>query len=157
MMEVPHSFVELVTTITAAIDGRPLNVELESHLNERFPAEGPVFAEIEALCREGREQGWLCAREMGGIKFGRAVKAGPETHGFSVDVVEMNEIVGPEHRHPHGEIDLIMPDDESAAFDGSPRGWKVYGAHTVHSPTVSGGRAMILYLLPQGSIEFTGA
>jgi len=32
--------------------------------------------------------------------------------------------------------------------------WMVYGADTAHSPTVSSGRALVLYLLPQGAIEF---
>ncbi|PKO57382.1 MAG: DUF4863 domain-containing protein, partial [Betaproteobacteria bacterium HGW-Betaproteobacteria-19] len=34
-------------------------------------------------------------------------------------------------------------------------GWFVYGPGTVHRPTVSDGRAHVLYLLPQGAIEFT--
>ncbi|HEY9572759.1 MAG TPA: DUF4863 family protein, partial [Pusillimonas sp.] len=54
-----------------------------------------------------------------------------------------------------GEIDLIMPLEGDARFDGAPAGWLVYGPGTVHSPTVSQGRALILYLLPEGRIEFT--
>jgi hypothetical protein len=154
MPDISPRFLELVSVVTDDIGVRPLNADLESHLNSNFPPDGPIFMELEELCRDGRTQGWLCTREMGGIKFGRAIKAGPPTHGFSVDVVEMNNIVGPEHRHPHGEIDLVMPEDEGAIFDGTPRGWKVYGPNTVHSPTVTGGRAIILYLLPQGAIEF---
>lgn len=34
-------------------------------------------------------------------------------------------------------------------------GWLVYGAGTAHDPTVTGGRALVLYLLPGGAIEFT--
>jgi hypothetical protein len=33
----------------------------------------------------------------------------------------------------------------------------VYGPGTAHRPTVSGGKALILYLLPDGAIEFTKA
>ncbi len=33
-------------------------------------------------------------------------------------------------------------------------GWLVYSPDTAHSPTVSEGRALVLYLLPQGAIEF---
>jgi len=33
--------------------------------------------------------------------------------------------------------------------------WLVYGPGSAHSPTVAHGRALVLYLLPQGAIEFT--
>ena len=39
--------------------------------------------------------------------------------------------------------------------DGHGEGWLVYGAASAHHPTVTGGRAMVLYLLPGGAIEFT--
>jgi hypothetical protein len=58
--------------------------------------------------------------------------------------------------HPLGEIDLVMPIDESARFDGSPAGWVVYPPGSAHRPTVSHGRSLVLYLLPEGRIEFTG-
>ena len=99
----------------------------------------------------------MCKHEGGGIRYGRVVKPLPDTHGFSVDVVDMDNIVGPHHVHPEGEIDLIMPLTEGAHFDGHPAGWCVYGPGSAHQPTVSGGRALVLYLLPQGAIEFTRA
>src|SRR6266478_2170194 len=58
-------------------------------------------------------------------------------------------------RHPNGEIDLIMPLAAGAKFDGREAGWLVYGPGSVHSPTVTHGRALVLYLLPGGAIEFT--
>ena len=153
----PPRFVSLITWITALIEGLPLDESLEHILESAFPVNGPVFNEIEALCRTGVAEGWLCAREADGIRFGRPVKPGLETHGFSVDVVEMTDVVGPHHAHPNGEIDMIMPLDEAAAFDGRPRGWKVYEAGTAHRPTVTGGRALVLYLLPEGAIVFSTA
>ena len=56
-----------------------------------------------------------------------------------------------------GEIDLIMPLDDSpgASFDGRPAGWCVYGPGSAHRPTVAQGRALVLYLLPEGQIKFT--
>ena len=75
--------------------------------------------------------------------------------GFSVDVVDMDEVVGPHHGHPNGEIDLVMPLEGEAKFDGHGAGWVVYPAGSAHHPTVSGGRALVLYLLPEGSIEFS--
>ena len=106
-------------------------------------------------CREGIAAGWMCSREHAGIKYGRVVKPGPSTHGYSVDVVEMDDVAGGHHRHPNGEIDLIMPIDAGAAFDGRGAGWLVYEPGTAHVPTVTGGKAWVLYLLPQGAIEFT--
>ena len=54
-----------------------------------------------------------------------------------------------------GEIDLIMPLEGDALFDGHPAGWLVCPPGSAHRPTVSQGRALVLYLLPQGRIEFT--
>ncbi len=84
-------------------------------------------------------------------------KATDVTHGFSVDVVDMENIAGPHHVHPNGEIDLIMPLTPGACFDSRPAGWCVYEAGSAHRPSVSQGRALVLYLLPQGAISFTPA
>lgn len=156
MADIPARFVELIATVTGAIVGQPVNETLGPMLNSRFPPDGPLLSELQLLCRQGCIEGWLCAREQGGIKFGRPVRPGTATHGFSVDVVEMNDIVGPHHRHPHGEIDLVMPFDDGALFDGAGKGWKAYAPNSAHRPTVSGGKALVLYLLPEGAIEFTG-
>jgi hypothetical protein len=67
----------------------------------------------------------------------------------------MDTVVGPHHSHPNGEIDLIMPLTPDAKFDGRGAGWRVYGPKSAHNPTVTEGRALVLYLLPEGSIEFT--
>ncbi len=99
----------------------------------------------------------MCHREAGGIRYGRVIKAGDETSGFSVDVVEMENLAGPHHRHPNGEIDMIMPLDSGARFDGRSAGWLVYGPQSAHAPTVTGGKALVLYLLPEGAIDFTKA
>jgi hypothetical protein len=84
--------------------------------------------------------------------------ARPEAFGTadcSVDVVEMESVKGPHHRHPNGEIDMIMPISPGAKFDGHGAGWLVYGPDTAHNPTVTEGKALVLYLLPGGAIEFT--
>jgi hypothetical protein len=100
-------------------------------------------------------QGWLCDREGGGQRYGRIFKPAPELQGFSVDVVDMSDIAGPHHSHPLGEIDLIMPIDASARFDDHAAGWLVCPPGSAHHPTVTQGRALVLYLLPQGRIDFT--
>jgi hypothetical protein len=153
----PAQFTDLIATITRRIAGKPLDANLESELNAAYPADGAAFREVFEACRAGIAAGWICDREAGGIRYGRVVKSGPATHGFAIDVVEMNDIAGPHHRHPNGEIDIVMPLEGNARFDGRGAGWMVYGAGTAHRPTVSGGKALILYLLPDGAIEFTKA
>ena len=151
----PEKFQALIAQVTAEVAGRPLDGQLASFLNERFPADGPEFQAIAAACRDAVAAGWMCEREHGGIKFGRVIKPCAEIHDFSVDVVEMADVVGPHHAHPNGEIDMIMPLEGDAKFDGHGAGWFVYGPGSAHKPTVMGGRAHVLYLLPQGAIEFT--
>jgi hypothetical protein len=153
----PQQFQHLVAGVTEKLAGRPLDGELANWLNEQFPADGILFRKLASACRDGVAEGWLCNREGGGIRYGRIFKALPETHGFSVDVVDMKDIAGPHHVHPHGEIDLIMPLTDGATFDGHPAGWCVYGPGSAHRPTVANGRALVLYLLPQGAIEFIPA
>jgi len=148
-------FAERIAAVTARLVGRPLDSALEGGLNRELPADGSDVQGILSACREAIAAGWMCNREAGGIRFGRVVKPGPATHGFSVDVVDMAEVVGPHHRHPNGEIDLVLPLAGSARFDGRGAGWVVYGPGSAHRPTVSGGRALVLYLLPDGAIEFT--
>lgn len=151
----PIAFTELVSRITSSIAGQPLDADLEQRLNHEFPYEGDVVRRLVSACHEAIAQGWMCNREHAGIKYGRVIKPGEATHGFSVDVVEMNDIAGGHHRHPTGEIDLVMPIDAPAQFDGHGAGWVVYGPDSAHVPTVAGGKALVLYLLPRGAIEFT--
>jgi hypothetical protein len=148
-------FTALIGKITAHIGTRALDGELETDLNNTFPTTGTEARELMASCQSAIAEGWMCAREAGGIRYGRVIKPDTTTQGFSVDVVDMQPLAGPHHRHPHGEIDFIIPLDENAKFDGRPAGWLVYGPGSAHSPTVTGGRALVLYLLPQGAIEFT--
>ena len=97
----------------------------------------------------------VCAEGDAKRRYGRIFEAGEATHGFSVDVVDITDLVGNHHRHPTGEIDMIMPVTPEARFDGRGAGWLVYAPGTGHRPTVSAGRALILYLLPDGKIEWT--
>jgi len=154
-MNSQESFAAAIATITARISGRTLDGDLQAFLTESFPPGGEAFDDLATLCRQGIDEGWLCNREQGGVQFGRAIKAGPETHGFSVDVVQMQDIAGPYHGHPNGEIDMIIPESAQAKFDGQGQGWMVYEADTEHYPTVSDGKAIVLYLLPDGKIDFS--
>ena len=150
-----EEFTTLIAGITGRIAGRPLDGALDAWLNAEIPADGSEFQRIFEACQAGIAAGWMCNREAGGIKFSRVIKPGDAIHGFSVDVVVMDSLKGPHHRHPNGEIDMIMPLDAGAQFDGRNNGWLVYPAGHAHHPTVTGGKAIVLYLLPGGAIEFT--
>jgi len=71
------------------------------------------------------------------------------------DVVDMTDVVGPYHGHPKGEICLTMPVTPEATFDGSGAGWCVNDPGSAHKPTVKDGQALVLYLLPDGEIDFS--
>lgn len=151
----PKHFQENIATLTSQLVGRPLNADLQGWLNEEHGPNSMTYGQLKQGCETGVAAGWLCDREGGGIRYGRIFKPSDELHGFSVDVVDMKEIAGPHHSHPNGEIDLIMPIDDDARFDGQAAGWLVYPPGSAHRPTVSHGRALVLYLLPEGRIVFT--
>ncbi|MFQ5534164.1 MAG: DUF4863 family protein [Sphingomonadales bacterium] len=151
-----EQFSDLVSDITDQIAEKPLDQTLHNFLNQTFPPEGARFRAIEEACGQAIDEGWMCNRKAGGIAFGRVLAPGPGLHEFSVDVVKMTDVVGPHHIHPRGEIDMIMPITPGAVFDGHGRGWCVYAPGSAHRPTVTGGTALVLYLLPDGAIKFTG-
>ena len=148
-------FKDHIAQLTAQLVGRPLDADLDQWLNVEHGVGSKTYEQLKLSCQTGVAEGWLCEREGGGIRYGRIFKATPDLHGFSVDVVDMQDIAGPHHAHPLGEIDLVMPLDGNALFDNRPAGWVVYPAGSAHRPTVSRGRALVLYLLPEGRIEFT--
>lgn len=148
-------FHELTRKVTQSIRGKPLDKALQFYLNENIDPNSALFKELKAVCRQGVDEKWLANREQQGIRFGRVVKPSEQTAGYSVDVVDMRNIEGPRHTHPKGEIDMIMPMDKTAKFDGVGEGWLVLEPGSAHRPTVTQGRAIILYLLPDGEIDFS--
>jgi len=151
----PESFRIQVAALTAEIAKRPLDDSLSDWLNSQYGPHSDAFQQLSATCEAGVHDGWLCNREGGGIRYGRIFKPAEDLQGFSVDVVDMESIVGPHHVHPQGEIDLVMPLTEGATFDGHGAGWVVCGPGSQHAPTVSQGRALVMYLLPAGEIQFS--
>ncbi len=150
-------FRQQIAEMSAKLAGRELDAQLDAWLNAEHGAGSATYARLKQSCEEGVAAGWLANREGGGIRYGRIFKPAEDLAGFSVDVVDMKDIAGPHHAHPQGEIDLIMPMDEAALFDGRGAGWLVCPPGSAHRPTVTGGRALVLYLLPQGSIAFAPA
>ena len=144
-----------LAAVTAQIHNRPLNSALDEWLNTHLGTDTLTYRELKQSCEEGVAQGWLCKYEGGGLRYGRIFKPSEDLHGFSIDVVDMENVAGPHHVHPQGEIDLIMPIEGDAQFDGRAAGWLVCPPGSAHRPTVTQGRALVLYLLPNGEIEFT--
>lgn len=156
-MATPDDLARLVSDITADIADRPLDRALQDHLNVTVPPGGDRYRRLVEVCRDGIAAGWLCQQGDARRRFGRLLQPSPSTHGFSVDVVEIDDLAGPPHVHPTGEIDLVMPVRGPATFDGHGAGWVVYPPGSRHRPTVADGQAMVLYLLPGGSIQWDEA
>lgn len=122
-------------------------------MEARLPLSGEVVQGLRNLVRQGVREGWLCEREADGVRFCRLTKANADTRGFSVDVVHM-QTPGPGHTHPNGEIDLCFGVEGEPTFDGRAPGWTVYPPGSWHVPSVHGGVMDIIYLLPEGAIQF---
>lgn len=148
-------FVSLLKPVVDTIAETGVTADLEEALNARIPADGDVFNKIEETCHEAIKAGWMCTQGGEGRRFGRVVEPSSDTHDLSIDVVDLTDIVGPHHCHPTGEVCMVMPVTEDAQFDGHGAGWCVNLPGTAHHPTVTNGRALVLYLLPGGEIEFT--
>ncbi|MEE8366491.1 MAG: DUF4863 family protein [Gammaproteobacteria bacterium] len=149
-------FQNLLQPVTSQIAGKPVDDDLASQLNRQFPPGCDIYEAIETACHQAIANGWMCSQGSEGRRFGRVIEASVETAMLSVDVVDLKDIVGPHHRHPRGEICMVMPVTAGALFDGKGRGWYVYEPGSDHRPTVTNGEALVLYMLPEGSIEFTG-
>ena len=148
-------FQSLLQPVANHINGRQIENNLADELNQQFPAHGKTFEAIEKACHQAISEGWMCSQGGEGRRFGRIIEPTVETHKLSVDVVDLKDIVCPHHRHPEGEICMIMPVNTEALFDGKGRGWCVYEPGSAHHPTVTNGEALVLYMLPGGHIEFT--
>ena len=125
----------------------------EALLRERLDPGGETAEKLKEDLVRLLEAGEIANRGELPVKWGRVAKAGPETGGFSIDVVLMTG-PGPKHRHPKGEIDYCIALEGEPTFDGHPPGWLVLPEGSVHVPTVSGGKMLIVYLLPDGEMEF---
>ena len=119
-MMTPVDFRNLVVPVTRFARGRPLDAALQRELDLAFSPDSETFRKITEACHAGIAAGWLCEQGDAKRRFGRVFEADPVTHGFSIDVVDITDLVGNHHRHPTGEIDMIMPVTPAAKFDGAP-------------------------------------
>ena len=148
-------FQALLKPVTDLVSSAAVGPALAEELNRRFPPGDETFDAIERACHEAIADGWMCANgNEGGPRWGRVIEPCKETGNLSVDVVDLTDLVGGLHSHPVGEICMVMPITPSAQFDDTDRGWCVFEPGTSHHPTVTNGQALILYMLPDGKIEF---
>ncbi|MEJ2727061.1 MAG: DUF4863 family protein [Deltaproteobacteria bacterium] len=149
-------FKALLKPVTDLVSSMAIDAKLAEELNRRFPPGGEVFDTIEKACHEAIADGWMCANgEEGGPRWGRVIEPDEDTGALSVDVVDLTDLVGSHHRHPNGEICMVMPITPGARFNGTSRGWCVFEAGSAHHPTVKNGEALVLYMLPEGKIDFS--
>lgn len=144
--------------LLSMVHERPMGPELARWLNETFPPGSTLFDELASLVRTGMAEGWACRDEIYGPHYRRCQILPPSqaTYGFSIESVYMNDTIGREHEHPHGEINMIVPLDPNARVDNINAGWTCPEPGSQHFPEVRDGAAIFLYYLPQGEIRFTG-
>ena len=148
MLETFQPLIDAATGIDLT-DPETACTELKGRLDPTS-AEGQ---ELSAALVRLLEEGSVANRGEAPVKYSRAAKATEETSGFSIDVVDMSG-PGPRHRHPNGEMNWCIALDGEPRFGGKAPGWVVEVPGSEHVPTVSGGRMLIVYLLPDGAIEF---
>lgn len=130
-------------------DPQAARAELTRRLDPAGAAGLRIAADLEALYRSGE----IAQRGEEPVRWSRVAKAGPGSLDFSIDAVVMTG-PGPLHRHPQGEANFCVALEGQPTFEGQGPGWVVLPPGSTHVPTVAGGRMLIVYLLPQGAIEF---
>ena len=121
-------------------------------LSDKFPLQGKFGSTLRAAAVAALADGSICGREGGPSKFSRLQKPN-ETNGFSVDAVLLWG-AGIPHRHTEGEVNAMFAWEGEPEFCGVKPGWAVYAPGSQHVPTVSGGKMLIFYMLPNGAVEW---
>ena len=127
--------------------------QAEATLTERFDPASEAGLALRSALTQLLDAGQIANRGELPVRWGRVAKSSPETGGYSIDVVLMTG-AGPKHRHPKGEIDYCIALEGQPTFDGRSEGWVVLPEDSTHIPTVAGGKMLIVYLLPDGEMEF---
>ena len=73
-MDARTEFGQLVQQVTSFVGDRDLDAALAADLNDAFGYGSEMHDSLARLIHAGESEGWLLAREAGGIKFGRPVK-----------------------------------------------------------------------------------
>lgn len=124
-----------------------------AELNQRFDPHGEEAATLNVALKALLDEGRIADRGEMPVRWGRVAKPSEESLGFSIDVVLMNG-AGPRHRHPLGEVNYCIALEDTPKFQDQGPGWVVESPGSEHVPTVTEGMMLIVYLLPEGSMEF---
>ncbi|QBR02386.1 DUF4863 family protein [Paraburkholderia pallida] len=145
----------LLHAVCDGIRGHALDADLESKLNREFGVGTQSYASLTRLMKAGVEEGWAAYIEIDGTDYrrGRIAEPSPETAGMSIESGLLRDVKGQYHCHTNGEINMIIPLEAGAQFCGHGAGWRVFAPLSEHFPTVTK-RALILYFLPGGEIEY---
>lgn len=149
------AILEVFEPLLAAADGVSTAdpAAARAELRQRLDPASKAASELNRKLRELLERGEIAQRGAPPVRYGRVAKASDATRQLSIDVVDMHG-AGPLHRHPRGEINYCIALEGQPTFMGQPAGWVVEPPGSQHVPTVAGGRMLIVYLLPDGAIEF---
>ncbi|WP_337264710.1 MULTISPECIES: 4-hydroxylaminobenzoate lyase [unclassified Serratia (in: enterobacteria)] len=146
---------EIVYGICDSIRGMPLNNELSEYLNAHYGTNTSTYQTLSRLLQLGVEEGWVAYDEIAGPNYRRGRLADPDfnTAGMSVESGLLYNVKGQYHCHTKGEINMIVPLERDANFCGTTSGWRVFEPMSEHFPTVKG-KALIMFFLPDGAIEY---
>ena len=153
----PHKaeLMEMVHRLCEDIRAMPLDAALEARLNREYGASTQSYAQFARLLKLGVEEGWAAYADIDGNDYrrGRIAEPSRETSEMSVESGLLRDVKGQYHCHTNGEINMIIPLEEGAQFCGHGAGWRVFPPMSEHFPTVTG-RALMMYFLPGGEIEY---
>lgn len=149
--------IELLSPVLAHLNSTVLvnPVAVEEALQAKFPEGCALLADLAKLGKAGLTEGWLCTKEAGGTRFSRVAK--PEAaQGFSVDAVLLSG-EGPWHKHTKGEVNCLISLEGKPKFCGMSPPWAAFEPGSQHVPSVTGGKMLIFYMLPEGAVEWKRA
>ncbi|KAM0709790.1 hypothetical protein Q7P35_003831 [Cladosporium inversicolor] len=140
--------------------------DLERRLNRNYGPGNAFYEDFCDLVKKGIDEGWAASGELDGPKYrrGRIALPSAETLFMSITTVffDSKEVyAGQYHKHPYGEINCVVPIDDTFELEGLPvgenwqgAGWTSLGPGTHHYPRSRGGRGVALFFLPSGRIAY---
>jgi hypothetical protein len=135
------------------------------------------------LVKKGIDEGWAASGELDGPKYRRGRIALPcaetlfmsittvffdskevyagQYHKVNIAELNLSVQITKEVQHPYGEINCVVPIDDTFELEGLPvgvnwqgAGWTSLGPGTHHYPRSRGGRGVALFFLPSGRIAY---
>ncbi|WPG99001.1 Hypothetical protein R9X50_00180300 [Acrodontium crateriforme] len=140
--------------------------DLESRLNREYGPGNAYFDDFCTLLKAGLDEGWVASGEIDGPHYRRGKISHPvkESLYMSLTAVYFDSqeaFAGQYHKHPYGEINCVIPIDDTFELEGLPvgvnwqgAGWTSLGPGTHHYPRSRGGRGIAFFFLPSGRIAY---